>query len=68
MSIFSNLKTILFNMDNGHRDKHEQFLKRKEVFEFKRQLQIRELKRDVDVLFMKERKNLQGLAAVRTEG
>ena len=55
-------------MDNEHRDKHERFLKHKEIFEFKRQLQIRELKRDVDVLFMKERKNLQGLAAERTEG
>ena len=68
MSIFSSLKTILLNMDDNHRDKHESFLKRKELFELKRQVQIRELKRDVDVLFMKERKNLQALSAVRTEG
>ena len=68
MSIFSTLKTILFNLDNNHRDKHEAFLKRKELFELKRRLQTRELKRDVDRLFVKERKNLQGLTAERTEG
>ena len=66
MGIFTNLKSILINLDNDHRDKHEAFLKRKEIFELKRRVQVQQLKRDVDRLFVKERKNLQSFSTEAT--
>ena len=54
MGIFTNLKSILINLDNDHRDKHESFLKRKEIFELKRRVQVQQLKRDVDRLFVRD--------------
>lgn len=66
MGIFTNLKSIIINLDNDHRDKHETFLKRKELFELKRRIQIQQLKRDVDRLFINEKKNLQSFSAETT--
>lgn len=66
MGIFTNVKRIFYNLDNDHRDKHESFLKRKEIFELKRRVQVQQLKRDVDRLFVNEKKNLQSFSAETT--
>ena len=64
MSIFTNLKTILFKTDTKAREYHDVFLNRKLHFETMRSLQVKDLKRDVEKLKIKERANIKDITTV----
>ena len=64
MGIFNNFKTVLFRIDTKAREQHDYILNRKVHFETMRSLQVRDLKRDVEKLKIKERGNLKELTSI----
>lgn len=64
MSIFTNLKTILFRTDTKTREQHDYILNRKRHYETIRKIQWRDIKKDVEKLKIKERANIKELTTV----
>ena len=64
MGIFHNFKTVLFQTDKKAREYHDYILNRKVHFETMRSLQVRDLKRDVEKLKIKERANIKDLTSI----
>ena len=64
MGIFHNFKTILFKIDTKAREHQDYILNRKVHFETMRSLQVKDLKRDVEKLKIKERANIKDLTSV----